>query len=154
MCCPSALPRLVFRKLGAALGVVLSMELFGMAVGSLVIGNVPDNYGRRTTILLCLVILATGMYAAAIASDVIELSMYRLATGLGIGGMLAATNAMTAECSNQKYRAMAVVVMAAGYPFGAIVGGAYASELLVEWAFTRSLRWLFQPMYEPVVQVL
>ena len=116
----------------AALGVVLSMELVGMAVGSLVMGNVADNYGRRPTILLCLVIMATGMYAAAIASDVIELSIYRLATGLGIGGMLAATNAMTAEYSNQKYRAMAVIVMAAGYPFGAIVGGAYASELLVE----------------------
>lgn len=115
----------------AALGVVLSMELIGMAVGSLVIGSMADYIGRRPTILFCLVVMAMGMYAAAVASGVIELSLYRLATGLGIGGMLAATNAMTAEYSNQKYRALAVVVMAAGYPFGAIVGGAYASELLV-----------------------
>ena len=115
----------------AALGVVLSMELIGMAVGSLVIGNLADNLGRRPTILLCLVIMAAGMYAAATASDVVELSIYRLATGLGIGGMLAAINAMTAEYSNEKYRALAVVIMAGGYPFGAIVGGAYASELLV-----------------------
>ncbi len=115
----------------AALGIVLSMELFGMAAGSVVLGNVADKYGRRITILGCLTTMALGMYAAAVAQGVTELSIYRLITGVGIGGMLAATNAMTAEYSNARYRATAVMIMAAGYPFGAIVGGAIASELLV-----------------------
>lgn len=34
-----------------ALGIVLSMELVGMAIGSLLLGGVADRAGRRTTIL-------------------------------------------------------------------------------------------------------
>ena len=114
-----------------ALGIVLSMELIGMAVGSLVIGPFADRYGRRPMILLCLVFMTIGMYLAAIAGGIVELSIYRLATGLGIGGMLAAINAMTAEFANAKYRHMAVIIMAGGYPLGAVLGGAVVSELLV-----------------------
>jgi len=115
----------------AVLGIVLSMELIGMAVGSVFIGALADRVGRRPVALGCLVVMATGMALASTAGNVQTLSAYRLLTGLGIGGMLAATNAMTAEFSNARRRNLAVAVMAAGYPVGAIVGGAIASRLLV-----------------------
>ncbi len=114
----------------AALGFVLSMELIGMAIGSVVLGQVADKIGRRPTILGCLVAMATGMLLAAWASSVELLSVIRFLTGLGIGGMLAATNAMVAEWSNRKHRSLAVVLMATGYPLGAIIGGSIASMLL------------------------
>ena len=114
----------------AVLGVVLSMELIGMAVGSVFIGALADRVGRRPTALGCLVVMATGMLLASTAHGVAALSGFRLLTGLGIGGMLAATNAMTAEFSNARRRNLAVAVMAGGYPLGAIVGGAIASRLL------------------------
>ena len=44
--------------------------------------------------------------------------------------MLASTNAMTAEFSNAKYRNLAVILMATGYPVGAIVGGSISTMLL------------------------
>ncbi|MGL6160785.1 MFS transporter [Microbulbifer sp.] len=112
------------------LGVVLSMELIGMAVGSVVLGGVADRAGRRPTILGCLLIMSSGMLLAALARDVYMLSLIRLATGLGIGGMLAATNAMTAECSNSRWRNANVAIMATGYPLGVIAGGSIASALL------------------------
>jgi len=115
----------------AVLGIVLSMELIGMAVGSVFIGALADRVGRRPVALGCLVVMATGMALASTAGNVQTLSAYRLLTGLGIGGMLAATNAMTAEFSNARRRNLAVALMAAGYPVGAIVGGAIASRLLV-----------------------
>ena len=114
----------------AALGLVLSMELIGMAVGSVLIGNLADRIGRRPTILGCLVVMAVGMAAAPLSGSVFALSVIRLFTGLGIGGMLACTNAMVAEFANLRNRALAVAVMAAGYPVGAIVGGSIASALL------------------------
>ncbi|MBV2151096.1 MFS transporter [Sphingobium sp. AS12] len=115
----------------AALGLVLSMELIGMAIGSILLGNVADRIGRRPTILFCLIVMALGMGAATQAWDVISLSVIRLATGLGIGGMLACTNAMVAELANARARSLAVAIMAAGYPAGAILGGSVASHLLV-----------------------
>ncbi len=115
----------------AALGIVLSMELIGMAGGSVVLGGLADRIGRRPTILLCLVIMALGMLAAAHANSIPMLSAVRLMTGLGIGGMLACTNAIVAELANARSRSLAVVLMGAGYPVGAILGGSVASMLLV-----------------------
>lgn len=114
----------------AQLGVVLAMELVGMAIGSIVLGGIADKSGRRPTILICLALMAAGMYSASVVSTINQLLIVRFLTGLGIGGMLASTNAMTAEYSNAKYRNLAVILMAAGYPIGAIVGGSISTQLL------------------------
>jgi len=116
----------------AALGVVLSMELFGMAAGSFVLGPMADRVGRRPTALACLAVMALGMLGAAHAGTITLLALVRFFTGIGIGGMLACTNALVAEYANDRWRGAAVVIMAAGYPMGAIVGGAFASMLLVD----------------------
>ncbi len=117
----------------AALGLVLSMELLGMIAGSLLLGDIADRIGRRPLILLCLVLMAIGMALAATAESIATLSSYRFFTGLGIGGMLATTNAMVAEYSNKKHRSLAVTLMATGYPLGAIVGGSIVSVLLASY---------------------
>ena len=114
----------------AALGVVLAMELFGMAAGSIALGGMADRIGRRPTILLCLALMAVGMFGASQVATVNQLLLARFATGLGIGGMLASTNAMTAEFSNAKYRNLAVILMATGYPVGGILGGSMSTMLL------------------------
>ena len=114
----------------AVLGIVLSMELIGMAAGSVLIGNVADRIGRRPTILACLVVMAGGMFAAAAADGVAHLSAARLVTGLGIGGMLASTSAMVAEYSSDRRRDLNVSLNIAGYSMGAILGGAIVSALL------------------------
>ena len=114
----------------AALGIVLAMELIGMAIGSITLGNLADRLGRRPTILGCLVLMTVGMTASAFADSLNHLLIYRFLTGLGVGGMLASTNALVAEFANAKYRNLAVILMATGYPIGAIVGGSVATVLL------------------------
>lgn len=114
----------------AALGVVLSMELFGMVFGSVLLGTLADRWGRRPTIILCLLVMIVGMLLASTADDIVILSAYRMITGLGIGGMLAGTNAMVAELANARRRALCVAVMAAGYPMGAALGGIVSGYLL------------------------
>ncbi len=114
----------------AALGLVLSMELIGMAIGSILLGNLADRIGRRPTVLGCLVVMAGGMALATQAQSVTVLGLIRFFTGLGIGGMLACTNAIVAEFANARHRNLAVAIMASGYPMGAILGGSIASALL------------------------
>ncbi|BBO25712.1 MFS transporter [Alteromonas sp. I4] len=113
-----------------ALGIVLSMELVGMAIGSISLGNLADRLGRRPTILLCLSLMTIGMGACAFVNSLNYLLVFRFLTGLGVGGMLASTNALVAEFANAKYRNLAVILMATGYPIGAIVGGYISTELL------------------------
>lgn len=114
----------------AELGIVLAMELVGMAVGSIFLGGIADKIGRKPTIMACLVIMTAGMAMAAWVTSINQLLLVRFVTGLGIGGMLAATNAMVAEFSNLKYRHLCVILMATGYPVGAIIGGSISSLLL------------------------
>jgi len=139
-----------------ALGVVLSMELVGMMAGSLVLGQMADRIGRRPTAIACLVIMAGGMFGTTQVDTIGALGATRLFTGLGIGGMLAVTNALVAEFANDKWRRTAVAIMAAGYPLGVIVGGAVASALLVrgDW---RDVFWLgagMTALFVPLVPLL
>ncbi|WP_284126150.1 MFS transporter [Parerythrobacter aestuarii] len=119
----------------AALGFILSMELVGMAFGSILFGRIADRIGRRATILACLAVMAGGMFGASSATGPTVLSGWRVFTGLGLGGMLAATNAATAEIANARYRAFCVVLMAGGYPLGNIVGGSVSAWLLTEFSW-------------------
>jgi len=114
----------------AALGWVLSMELIGMAAGSVLLGRAGDRIGRKPTALLSLMLMAIGMFMVSATGSIAELSAWRVLTGLGIGGMLAVTNAITPEVSNSRYRSMAVSLMVIGYPIGAVLGGMAASNLL------------------------
>jgi len=112
------------------LGLVLSMDLIGMAIGSFVLGGAADYFGRRKAILVFLVIMATGMYLCSHATSRETLAAFRFFTGLGIGGMLAAINAAAAEFSNDRMRRFWVALMTIGYPLGNILAALVLSPLL------------------------
>jgi len=136
----------------AITGLLLSMELVGMALGSIFLGRVADSWGRRPMILSCLVMMTIGMFmvttepgvlaggfksvadAMGILGDwpvaLVHISIWRVITGLGIGGMLASINACVAEYSNLDKKHMNVALMSIGYPVGAFTGGFIAAALL------------------------
>jgi benzoate transport len=115
-----------------ALGIVLSMELIGMALGSILLGGVADRMGRRPTMLGCLVLMTVGMFMVTTVKQIPELEVWRLTTGLGIGGLLASSSAVAAEFSNLLRRNLSVALMAIGYPLGAVLGGLIVKQLLHE----------------------
>jgi benzoate transport len=116
-----------------ALGLVLSMELIGMALGSIFLGGVADKIGRRPTLLACLAVMTLGMLGATTASSPVQLSVWRVFTGLGIGGMLSGINAVVAEFSNRKWRSLCISLMVIGYPLGGTLGGMLASSMLARY---------------------
>jgi len=121
-----------------ALGVVLSMELIGMGLGSLLLGGFADRIGRRPTILSCLIVMSIGMFMATTATSIVQLSAWRIVTGFGIGGMLSSINALAAEYSSAKKRHFSIAVMSLGYSLGGVIGGFIASRLLAsfDWRST------------------
>jgi MFS family permease len=115
-----------------ALGIVLSAELVGMGFGSVLLGGLADKTGRKLTMLTCLVIMAIGMYSAHAAQGVTELTIWRFITGIGIGGMLAATNAVTAESTSKAGRSLSMALYVIGYPLGGVIGGFAAQTWLLQ----------------------
>jgi benzoate transport len=138
-----------------ALGWLQSMELAGMAVGSVLLGGVADRIGRRATVLGCLVLMTVGMFLATTALGFTQLCVYRVATGLGIGGTLAAINAVAAEFSNAKSRNFCVSLMSIGYPIGAVVGGIIVAQLLKghDWRSVFYFGAVFTVIFIPLVFV-
>jgi MFS family permease len=137
--------------LRSALGVVLSAELIGMGFGSVLLGGLADKIGRKPAMLLCLVIMSVGMYLVyqthgapgeavlqfwnwSLPVGVWWVFAFRLFTGLGIGGMLAATNAVIAESTSSASRSLSMSLYVIGYPLGGVIGG-YAAQswLLVDY---------------------
>src|SRR5215470_8660895 len=82
-----------------ALGVVLSMEVIGMAIGSMLLGGVADKLGRRRAVLSCTVVMALGMFMVPTTRGLVELLISRVFTGLCIAGMITTANSFAAEFS-------------------------------------------------------
>jgi MFS family permease len=67
---------------------------------------------------------------ATTVKGVVDLSIWRVITGLGIGGMLASMNAVAAEFSSDRHRHLNVSLMSIGYPLGGVFGGLVVAPLL------------------------
>ena len=114
----------------ANLGIVFSAGPLGMGLGAVLIAPIADRLGRRPVVLLSLLILTVGMLASAFVSNLTELSIMRVFTGMGIGSALASVNVVVAEYSSDKRRSLAISLMTIGYPAGATLGGLFSIYLI------------------------
>lgn len=114
-----------------ALGIMLSAELVGMGFGSVILGGLADKIGRKPTMLICLAVMATGMYLAHLSGTITTITIWRFITGLGIGGMLASTNAVVAETTSKNGRSISMALYVIGYPLGGVIGGFAAQGWLL-----------------------
>lgn len=115
---------------GSQLGWLLSTGLIGMAIGALVLGPFADRYGRRKILILSLSLNTLGLLLSATAGSAVQLGLWRVVTGLGIGGILASITVIVSEYSNNRYRGMAISIYTAGYALGATLGGMGATQLI------------------------
>ncbi|SEK56106.1 MFS transporter [Rhodococcus maanshanensis] len=111
-------------------GYLLSAGLAGMAVGSLLLSPLGDRFGRRKLVLWCLVINFIGLVASAMAPNVEALTLARLVTGLGIGGMTASLTVLVQEYSSEERRNAVMGVYTIGFPLGSLVGGFIGTMLI------------------------
>jgi AAHS family 4-hydroxybenzoate transporter-like MFS transporter len=114
----------------AALGLILSSGLVGMALGSFLLAPFADVVGRRRMILVSVALMGTGALLSGFAHSLPQLAIWRVLTGLGIGTCVAVINPVSAEFANARWRPLSIALMAVGYPAGGVLGGALAALLL------------------------
>lgn len=137
----------------AALGVILPLELLGMALGSIILGAMADSRGRRPTMLLGLAIVTVGMTIAGFAGNIYILGASRVFTGIGIGGLLATATATSADYCNNRFRSVAVVLVAGGFALGVYLGANFLAPLLkaYDWRVTFILGAVLSAAFLPLV---
>jgi MFS transporter, AAHS family, 4-hydroxybenzoate transporter len=114
----------------AALGPVFSAGLFGLMIGALTFGPLADRVGRKKIIIFSTLAFGLGTLATAFIQDVNTLLVIRFLTGLGLGGAMPNTVAMTSEFSPHRRRATMVMIMFCGFSIGAALGGLLAAALI------------------------
>ena len=119
----------------AALGPVFSAGLFGLMLGALLLGPLADRIGRRKIIILSTLAFGVGTLVTALANDTGTLFVIRFLTGLGLGGAMPNTIALTSEFSPHRRRATMVMVMFVGFSIGAALGGLLAAALIPQFGW-------------------
>lgn len=115
---------------GSTLGWLLASALIGVGVGAVALAPLADRFGRKRLIVISLLITLAGLIATGFSSSVPELFVYRVITGIGVGGVLACVTVLTSEFSNLRFRGLAMAIYAAGYGLGASLCGTIASTLI------------------------
>src|ERR1700733_10981311 len=113
-----------------ALGPVFSAGLFGLMIGALLFGPLADRVGRKKIIILSTLAFGIGTLVTSFVNDVNALLAIRFLTGLGLGGAMPNTIALTSEFSPHRRRATMVMVMFVGFSIGAALGGLLAAALI------------------------
>jgi AAHS family benzoate transporter-like MFS transporter len=102
----------------AGLGVVGSMAFVGMMIGALFAGRLADALGRRRTILACALTFSVFTILCAFAPSAWVFGAFRLAAGIGLGGLVPSANAMVAELVPDRWRSSIATLMMSGVPIG------------------------------------
>lgn len=117
------------------LGVVFSASLAGMVIGCFFVAPLADRWGRRPLTITAMASITVCMILSGFVGNVVELMVLRFIVGIWIGAILASMAAIAAEFAPVRDRALAVSVMTAGYPLGAVFTGLVLAPLLPQYGW-------------------
>src|SRR5260221_13443967 len=106
-----------------ALGPVFGAGLFGLMLGALIGAPLADRIGRKRGIILSTLAFGLCSLLTVTADSLNSLLLWRLATGLGLGGAMPNAIALTSEYSPQRSRATLVMIMFCGVSLGSALRG-------------------------------
>jgi MFS family permease len=109
--------------------VLLGAALGASGIGGILFGYVSDRYGRKRAMMWTICLYSLGTALTAFATGPASLLLFRLLTGLGVGGEWAVGHALLAESVPPRMRGRAAALLQAGEPVG--VGLAAVIGLLV-----------------------
>jgi MFS family permease len=111
----------------ASLSLLLGSTLAATALGGILFGYLSDRFGRKTVLSWTILVYSLGTFACGFAQGVWWLLVFRVITGLGVGGEWATGQTLVGETFPAKMRARFAAVMQTGAPLGialaSVVGG-------------------------------
>jgi AAHS family 4-hydroxybenzoate transporter-like MFS transporter len=113
-----------------ALGPVFSSGLLGIMIGALIFGPLADRVGRKPVLVFSALMFGVCSLLTATAGSLQTLLIFRLVTGLGLGGAMPNAVALTSEYMPKRLRATAVMILFFGFSMGAAVGGFVAAGMI------------------------
>jgi MFS family permease len=119
------------------LSYVLGASLAATAIGGVIFGILSDRHGRKSVLQWTILTYSIGTLLCGFASSLELLLLFRIITGLGVGGEWATGQTYVGETFPPRMRGRYGAFMQTGAPFGivlaSIIGGFVAPE--IGWRF-------------------
>lgn len=119
----------------SALSGVFAAGLAGLMVGSLTLGPAADRYGRKPLLAFCILVFGIFSLLTVSADTVGSLILFRFLAGMGLGGAMPNTIALTTEYTPRRIRTTTVMIMFCGFSIGAALGGLAAASLIAHFGW-------------------
>ena len=115
------------------LSYVLGASLAATAIGGVIFGILSDKFGRKSVLQWTILTYSIGTFLCGLASSIEVLLIFRIITGLGVGGEWATGQTYIGESFPPKVRGRYGAVMQTGAPLGivlaSVVGGFVSPEI-------------------------
>jgi MFS transporter, AAHS family, benzoate transport protein len=111
-------------------GLIGSWTLAGLMVGLVGAGPLADRIGRRRLIMLGVLWFSVGALFCALAHSPFAFGVARFATGIGLGGVVPSSVALSVEYAPRNRRQLYNALTLTGYSFGGVVCSLLAIALL------------------------
>ena len=119
----------------ALFGPVFSASLVGYLIGALVVSNISDRIGRKSTLIGGALVFGLFTLATPLATDLTTLMVLRVLAGIGLGGTVPSIIALNAEFVPERARGTRITLLYIGYTAGTALGGFIASYTIPHWGW-------------------
>jgi MFS family permease len=116
-------------------GLMMSLTLGASAVGGILFGILADRIGRARAMMASILIYSCFTAACGLSQNVLQLAVFRILLGLGMGGEWACGAALVAETWPAEHRGKAIAVMQSSWAVG------YGLAAAVTWAVLPRYGW-------------
>jgi MFS family permease len=111
-------------------GLLASFTLLASAVGGILFGVIADRIGRTRALMLSILVYSVFTGACGLAQTVVQLAVFRILLGFGMGGEWATGAALVAETWPAEHRGKAMGIMQSAWAVGyAVAAGVVAIVL-------------------------
>jgi AAHS family 4-hydroxybenzoate transporter-like MFS transporter len=114
----------------AAFGQAFVMSSVGILVGALLSGPLGDRLGRKPLLIVSTAWIGVFSLASAFAPSLPVMVVLRFLTGIGLGGAMPATVALTSDYAPARSRGTFIMLMFCGNTVGGFLGGQIAARVL------------------------
>jgi AAHS family 4-hydroxybenzoate transporter-like MFS transporter len=112
-----------------------ALSSVGIMVGAMAAGPIADRFGRKPVLLLSVALFGLFSLLSAWAPSLPMLVALRFFTGIGIGGAMPTTVALTSDYTPDRWRTSVVMFMFTGNTIGGFFAGQIAAQILPRWGW-------------------
>ncbi len=127
----------------AQVGATATAYLIGAVVGAIIFGYATDRLGRKKLFTVTLLVYLSATCATAFAWNFWSFAIFRVITGMGIGGEYSAINSAIDELIPARVRGHVDLIINSTYWIGAAVGAGATLILLNPGLLPENLGWRF-----------